>query len=81
MKVAVSIPDELFDDAERAAQRLGCSRSKLFARALEAYLVDEATDDEVTARLDEIAAELETVPDPAFERAGQLLIDSGMWEW
>ena len=81
MKVAVSIPDELFDKAERAAQRLGYSRSGLVARALEAYLADDAAHDPVTAKLDAIAAELGSSPDPALDRVGRELIDSGGWEW
>lgn len=38
MKTAISIPDDVFDQAERAAKRLGLSRSELFTRAIQAYL-------------------------------------------
>ncbi len=38
MKTAVSIPDVLFDTAERTAQQLGIPRSQLFARALEEFI-------------------------------------------
>ncbi len=37
MKTAVSIPDHVFSAAETLANRLGISRSELFARALVAY--------------------------------------------
>ena len=37
MKTAVSIPDTVFKSAERLAERLGVSRSELYARAVEAY--------------------------------------------
>ena len=37
MKTAVSIPDAVFDAAERLAERLGLSRSELYARAIDAY--------------------------------------------
>jgi metal-responsive CopG/Arc/MetJ family transcriptional regulator len=56
MKTAVSIPDALFHAADRAAKRLRLSRSELYARALERYLT-EASDDEVTARLDALYAD------------------------
>ena len=62
MKTAVSIPDHVFRAAETLADRLGISRSELFARALAAYTkahqhdrVREALDlvyDEEPPRLD-----------------------------
>jgi metal-responsive CopG/Arc/MetJ family transcriptional regulator len=38
MKTAISIPDEVFEQVERAAKRLGLSRSELFTRAVKEYL-------------------------------------------
>ena len=38
MKTAVSIPDPVFDAAERLAQRLGITRSELYQRALRHFL-------------------------------------------
>lgn len=76
MKVAVSLPDELFERADAAAEQLALNRSQLYARALEAYL-DGHDDDPVTAALDGLAQET-TALDAA---AGRLLIDSGAWEW
>lgn len=38
MKTAVSIPDELFERAEKTAQKMGIPRSQLFARALEEFI-------------------------------------------
>jgi hypothetical protein len=38
MKVAVSVPDPVFEAGERVAKRLGVSRSHLYARALKAYV-------------------------------------------
>lgn len=37
-KTAISIPDELFKEADRAAKRLGISRSELYAKALGEFL-------------------------------------------
>ncbi len=53
MKTAVSIPDRVFESAEKLAARLGVSRSELYARAL-AALFEKHRDDVVTARLNEI---------------------------
>ena len=38
MKTAISIPDDVFEQAEQAAKRLGLSRSELFTRAVKAFL-------------------------------------------
>jgi metal-responsive CopG/Arc/MetJ family transcriptional regulator len=55
MKTAISIPDDLFRAAERAAARLGLSRSQLYRRALSAFL--EGHDDRlITEALNEVYA-------------------------
>jgi len=41
MKTAISIPDPLFDEAERLSMRLGISRSKLYSRAVEAFIREQ----------------------------------------
>ena len=53
MKIAVSIPDRVFESAEKLAARLGVSRSQLYARAL-ASLVEKHREDLITSRLNEI---------------------------
>lgn len=68
MKIAVSIPDALFEAADRAARRLGLSRSQLYARALERFLADEP-DDAITARLDQVYASEDSAIDPALAHA------------
>ena len=42
MKTAVSLPDELFRQAEAAAKKLRMSRSKLYATALSEFLDRQA---------------------------------------
>ena len=51
MKTAVSIPDEVFQQADQLAQRINVSRSELYAMALRSLL---ATDAEVTEQLDRV---------------------------
>lgn len=53
MKTAISIPDSLFKSADAVAERLGMSRSALYARALEAFLADQRRG-AVTKRLDAV---------------------------
>ncbi len=38
MKVAISVPDPLFETAERMAKQLRLPRSQLYARALEMFV-------------------------------------------
>ncbi len=69
MKTAVSIPDHVFRAAETLANRLGISRSELFARAVAAYTkahqhdkVREALDlvyDEEPSRLDAALSQMQ----------------------
>ena len=53
MKTAVSIPDRVFQSAEKLAARLGVSRSQLYANAL-AALVEKHREDIVTSQLNEL---------------------------
>ena len=79
MKVAVSIPDPLFEEGERVCQRLRIPRSQLYSRALQAY-VREHSDDDVTDRMN---AALEALGasshDPEWERLGLEVIRREKW--
>ncbi len=57
MKTAVSIPDDVFNDAERLAARFQTSRSELYARAL-AEFIARHDEESVTRALDEVADEV-----------------------
>jgi predicted transcriptional regulator len=79
VKIAVSVPDELFTRADDAASRLGLSRSQVYARALEEFLDAHGSDDDpVTAKLNEIADLQEPATGTA---AARRLIETGQWEW
>lgn len=56
MKTAVSVPDDVFSDAEALARRLKKSRSQLYSEALREYVARHDSD-EVTEALDRICAE------------------------
>lgn len=78
MKTAVSIPDEVFEEAERLASRLQTSRSELYARAL-AEFVARHDEDRITAAMDRVVDEVGTGTDDfAREAARQAL---GQVEW
>jgi predicted transcriptional regulator len=56
MKTAISIPDDLFADAERLAQALKKSRSRLYGDAMREYLARHSAE-HVTETLDRVCAE------------------------
>jgi hypothetical protein len=64
MRVDVSIPDDVYADGERLADRLRVSRSQLYADALREYVSrhDEAA---ITAALDSVYGADGIEPDPA----------------
>jgi hypothetical protein len=53
VKTAVSIPDHVFESAEKLASRLGVSRSELYSKALASF-VEKYREDLITAKLNEL---------------------------
>lgn len=53
MKTAISLPDQLFEEAERTAENLGIPRSQLFAKALEEFIASHKRES-VTERLNRV---------------------------
>jgi len=67
VKTAISIPDDLFELADRLAERLGISRSQLYQQAIARFVAshDEAV---TTERLDSVYAKRGTSAlDPVLE--------------
>jgi len=58
MKTAVSVPDDVFERAERLARREGRSRSDVYSTALREYVARHAPD-ELTDAIDRSMAELD----------------------
>jgi metal-responsive CopG/Arc/MetJ family transcriptional regulator len=78
MKTVISIPDDLFHAAERAAKRQKVSRSRFYARAVEAYLRTQRAKG-VKEALDAIYGRDDSSLDPAIARMQSLSI--GREEW
>ena len=66
MKTAVSIPDDVFEEAERVARLLGLTRSALYARALEAFVAAYRRS-EVREALDVVYGSEPSEPDPLID--------------
>jgi hypothetical protein len=63
MKTTISVPEDVFEKAERLAARTDKSRSQLFTEAMREYLARHDPDS-VTERLNELVDELSPAEDP-----------------
>jgi metal-responsive CopG/Arc/MetJ family transcriptional regulator len=78
MKTAVSIPNELFDVAERLARRTRKSRSRLFSDALREY-VARRSPDKITEDMDQALAEIRESNDPLVAAASRRRLEQSEW--
>lgn len=78
MKVALSIPDELFESAETLTRRLGVSRSRLYATAL-ADFVAKHRGRKTTERLNTVYASEESRLDPRLRRRQTQSLSRESW--
>jgi metal-responsive CopG/Arc/MetJ family transcriptional regulator len=58
MKTAISIPDDVFQEADRLAAEQGKSRSELYSRAIREYVARHSSE-RITAALNAVYAEPE----------------------
>ena len=68
MKTAISIPDDIFEAADRAARKLGVSRSELYSTAVYEFIERHRVED-VTSRLNDLYASEDSELD---EHLGQM---------
>jgi hypothetical protein len=78
MKIALSIPDELFASAETLGKRLGVSRSRLYATAL-ADFVSKHTSRKITERLDAVHGAHESRLDQGTRRLQARSLARNQW--
>jgi metal-responsive CopG/Arc/MetJ family transcriptional regulator len=79
MKTAVSVPDDLFAQADRLAKRSRRSRSEVYSAALREYLARHAPD-EVTAGLDAVLEDIGQPDTDAFTKAAaRRTLESSEW--
>lgn len=78
MKTAISISDEVFQEAERTAQNLGLSRSKLYSMAILEF-VQNHDPDAITRKLDLVYGSSETRLDDDLLQANYDLFAQEDW--
>lgn len=78
MKTAVSVPDDVFERAERLAKREKRSRSDVYSAALREYVARHASD-EVTEAIDRVITEVGEGTDPFVTAASRRTLETTEW--
>ncbi len=80
MKTAISIPDKVFEAAERAATKLGMSRSELYVTAVREYIERHAREG-ITDELNDVYGtyEADSKLDPALTRMQSASLPKDSW--
>lgn len=78
MKTAVSIPDDLFEEAERLAIELRTSRSQLYSRALQEF-VARHTPDPLTEAMNRVVDEVGSELDEFSQKASRRVLERVEW--
>ena len=78
MKTAVSIPDDIFERAERLARLRRLSRSEVYATALDEYVARNAHD-EVTAAMNRACGKINDDNDVFLDAAADRLLQRVEW--
>ena len=78
MKVAVSLPDDLFEEAESLGRRLHKSRSELYRKALEDYLARHDVD-RVREAIDRAVRDIGENEDAFARAAAARVLERSEW--
>ncbi|CAN5123373.1 ribbon-helix-helix domain-containing protein [soil metagenome] len=78
MKVAISVPDPIFDAAERLAKQRRIPRSQLFSEALQDYLSRHGSE-AVTSKLNEVYASEDAAVERPLAEAQYASINHEAW--
>ena len=78
MKTAISIPDTIYNSAEKLAKRLGKTRSELYVQAIRSYIAKHQNDD-VVKKLNEIYSSDNNHLDPELNKMQSRTIFKEKW--
>jgi metal-responsive CopG/Arc/MetJ family transcriptional regulator len=78
MKTAISVPDDVFESAERLARRERRSRSEIYSTAVREYVARHSPD-EVTDALNRVVADVGSSTDPFVARAARRILQNTEW--
>ena len=78
MKIAVSVPDDVYERAERLARREKRSRSEVYSTALREYVARHEPD-QITEALDRTIAGVGQGTDDFVTSAGKRVLEASEW--
>ena len=78
LKTAISIPENIFLQADETAKVLGLNRSRLYTAAIAEFL-EKHREDSIKAKLNEIYANENSRVDPIFSNAQ--MVDLAKEDW
>jgi post-segregation antitoxin (ccd killing protein) len=78
LKTAISIPENLFLQADETAKVLGLNRSRLYTAAIAEFL-EKHREDNIKAKLNEIYADESSRVDPIFNNAQMVGLAKEDW--
>ncbi len=78
MKTAISIPDDVFADADRLAKQLKKSRSQLYSNAIREFVARHSPD-HVTDTLNQVYADVGARDDDFAVAAGRRMLRRTEW--
>lgn len=78
MKTAISIPDSIYKAAEKLTSHLGMTRSALYTKAIQKFLL-EYRNDKITEKLNTVYEKETSGLDPAFETMQLISMEEDEW--
>jgi predicted transcriptional regulator len=78
MKIAVSVPDDVYEKAEQLARQMKRSRSEVYSQALAEYVARHVPD-RVTEAMDQALAEIGEPADNFLRAASRRVLRRGDW--
>ena len=78
MQTAISIPDDVFEEADRLARRMKRSRSDLYGRAVAEYVARHSPD-AVTETMNLTLSQVGDGPDDFVRTASRRALESSEW--
>ena len=78
MKTAVSVPTEVYEQAEELAQRTGRTRSEIYSTALRDYLAHQQSAP-VTAAMDQALEEIDPEPHAFLDATARETLAGSDW--
>jgi predicted transcriptional regulator len=78
MKTAISVPNEVYEQAEELARRTGRTRSEIYSTALRDYLANHQADP-VTAAMDQALDQIDPEPGPFLDAAARETLARVEW--